>query len=93
MEENNGSQVINDNSSKKFNVVGIVSFVFSLVGILVAGLPCGIIATITGIIGLVTFKADKEKGRWMPVAGLVIGIVEIIVMTLYIIGNVSNLIS
>lgn len=84
--ENKETEVVND-MPKKNNTTGMISFIFSLVGILVAGLPCGIAATVTGIIGLTKFDAEKEKGRWMAITGLVIGIIEIIVMTMYIIGQ------
>ena len=85
-------EVVNNDVKKKNNTCGLVSFIFSLVGILVAGLPCGIIATITGIIGLVTFKKDTEKGRWMAITGLTIGILEIIIMVLYMIVTVAGLV-
>ena len=79
----NKEEVIND-MPKKFSVLAIVSFVFALVGIAFAGLPCGLTATITSIIGIVKYKEDKQKGRWMAITGLVIGILEVIVMSLYI---------
>lgn len=93
MEDNKEPEIVNDNVQKKYNSVGIVSFVFSLVGIIVAGLPCGIVATITGIIGIATFKPDKEKGKWMAITGLVIGIIEIIVMVMYLMGVMEDVIS
>lgn len=83
MKNNNETEVVND-MPKKFNTVSIVSIVFCIVGIFVAGLPCGIVAVITGIIGTATFKADKEKGRWMAITGLIIGVLEVIVMAIYI---------
>ena len=38
--------------SKKNNNNALLSFIFSLIGIIVAGLPCGLVAIITGCIGL-----------------------------------------
>ena len=83
--ENQEMQTPNNtqNVAKKFNVLGMISFIASLVGILVAGLPCGIVATITGIIGLVKFNAQTEKGKWMAITGLVIGVLEIVIMGLF----------
>lgn len=86
MEENNNVQ-------KKMNACALVSFIFSLIGIVIAGLPCGIVATITGIIGLVTFKAETQKGKGFAIAGLVIGILDIIIMIIYIVMNAAKLLS
>lgn len=85
MEEKNDNNV---NVVKKMNVCGLISFIFSLIGIIVAGLPCGIIATITGIVGIATFKKEEQKGRGFAIAGLVIGILDVIIMILYIIISV-----
>lgn len=92
MENNNEAEMTND-MSKKFNKLGIVSFVFCIIGIFVAGLPCGLVAMITGIIGTATFKAEKEKGRWMAITGLVAGIIEVIVMALYIALQIPGVVS
>lgn len=48
IQENGVNQ--NNNGVKKANVYGLISFIFALVGLLIAGLPCGIVALITGII-------------------------------------------
>ena len=90
MEENRGPEVVN-NVPKKNNVCALVSLIVSLVGIVIAGLPCGIIATITGIIGLVTFKKDTEKGKGMAIAGLIIGVLEIVIMILFMIMQVASI--
>ena len=82
---NKNQDVIEDNSTKKFNKLSLVSFIFCIIGIFIAGLPCGVIALITGIIGVVKFNAETEKGRWMAITGLIIGILEIILMGLYMI--------
>ncbi len=75
-----------DKSQKSVNVCGLLSFVFSIVGIFVYGIICGIIATILGIVGLATFKSEKHTSRWMAITGLVIGVVEVVIMGLYIIS-------
>ena len=48
------------------------------------GLPCGIAATILGIVGLATFKPEKHTSRWMAITGLTVGVVEILIMGLYV---------
>lgn len=79
----NQDELIND-TSKKFNKVSIVSFIVSIIGIFIAGIPCGIIAIITGIVGLVIFKSETERGKWMAITGLIIGVIELIFMVMYV---------
>ena len=52
MEENNGTKVTNK--------LAIASLVLSLVGLIVAGLPCGLAAVITGILGVAKFNPDTD---------------------------------
>ena len=68
------------NMPKKNNTPALISFILSLVGILVAGIPCGIAAIITGIIGIVKFNPETEKGKGLAIAGLIIGIVDVIMV-------------
>lgn len=84
---------MSDSIQKKFNKVSVASLVFCIIGIFVAGLPCGLIAMVTGIIGTATIKSEKEKGRWMAITGLVVGVIEIIAMALYIVAQASGLIA
>lgn len=84
-QNNQQSEVVNNGNTiiKKNNVCGLVSFIFSLVGIVFAGLPCGIVALITGIIGVTGFKPEKEKNKWLAITGLALGAVEIVIMLMY----------
>ena len=66
------------NMPKKNNTPALISFILSLVGLLVAGLPCGIAAVITGIIGIVKFNPETEKGKGLAIAGLIVGILDVI---------------
>lgn len=91
MSKNNETEVMG-NEAKKFNKEGIVSLIFSIVGIFVAGLPCGLVAFITGIIGVANFKPDTEKGKWMAITGLVIGVIDIVISAIYIIAVGGGLI-
>ena len=59
MEENNEQIPV----EKRFNNYALASFILSLVGLLVAGIPCGIAAFVTGILGLVKFNPEKEKNN------------------------------
>lgn len=78
------NQQISNSANKNVNACGLISFIFSMIGIFMFGLPCGIIATILGIIGIATFKPETQSNRWMAITGLAVGAVEIVVMGLYI---------
>ncbi len=96
MDENNNpiqeSGVKNEQiGAKKFNTMALISFIFSLVGLIVAGLPCGIVAIITGITGLVKFKPQEEKGKWMAIVGLIVGALDIIAVIANIILTAASL--
>ncbi len=69
---------------KKNNICALLSFIFCIIGIFVAGLPCGIMATILGIIGITGFNKEKENNRWMGITGLCVGIFEIVIMIIYL---------
>ena len=74
----------NQTTDKKMNICCLLSFIFSMVGILMFGLPCGIVATILGIIGITTFKQEKQTAKWMGVTGLCVGAVEFVFMSMYV---------
>lgn len=74
----------NQTVEKKINVCCLLSFIFSMVGILMFGLPCGLAATILGIIGITTFKQEKQTAKWMGVTGLCVGAVEFVFMSMYV---------
>ena len=99
MEENNnpiqetGTQNENQNNNvgKRANVFGLISFVFALIGLLIAGLPCGVVALITGIIGLVKFDKETEKLKGFAIAGIVIGVFDIVAVVLNIVLQIIEL--
>ena len=76
---------------RKQNAMALTSFIISLVGLIVAGIPCGIVAVILGIVGLVKFDATKEKGKGFAIAGLVVGVIDVIAVILNIIIQASAL--
>ena len=89
MVENKEPEIIENGSTKKLNKCGLVSFIFSLVGIIIAGLPCGIVAIITGIIVISTFKSDVQKGKWMGITGLVIGVLDVVIVIAFLVLRVA----
>ena len=76
---------------KKNNSSALTSFIVSLVGLLVAGIPCGVVAIVAGAMGLKTFNPETQKNKWMAIFGLVLGIIDIVVVTLFLPTLVSNL--
>ena len=81
MEENNEQMPI----QKKMNSYALSSFVLALVGILVAGIPCGIAAVITGGLGLAKYNPEKQKNnKWMAIVGIVLGIIDIVLVVTFL---------
>ena len=65
-------------AEKNYNGIAIASFICGLVGLFYYQIPCGIAALITGIIGLIKYNPEKEKGKWMSITGIVLGSLEIL---------------
>lgn len=80
MEENNEQIPAN----KQNNKLALVSFILSLVGLIVAGIPCGITAVITGAIGISKFNPNTEKNKWMSIVGIVLGIIDIVATIIFL---------
>lgn len=71
---------------KKMNHYAIASFVCSIIGLFVCGMPLGLAAIITGINGLREFDEGTQNNRWMAIAGLIIGIIDVIFVSQYMIS-------
>ena len=69
--------------NKSLNICCLLSFIFSMVGIVIFGLLCGITATVLGIVGLTTFKPEEQTAKWLGITGLALGAVEFVFMGLY----------
>lgn len=76
MEENNGQLP----GAKKRNSKAFASFVCSLVGLLIAGIPCGIAAVISGVLGLKTFNPETENNKWMAIFGIILGAIDVVLV-------------
>ncbi|MCR5146905.1 MAG: DUF4190 domain-containing protein [Clostridia bacterium] len=87
MEENNEQMRI----QKKTNPQALASFILALVGIIVAGIPCGIAAVITGILGLTKFNPETQKNKWMAIVGIVLGAIDIILVAIALPTILKNL--
>ncbi len=90
-EETREAQTTQNVGPKKQNNFALVSFILSLVGLIIAGLPCGIVAVVLGIISLVKFDATKEKGKGFGIAGLAIGIFDAVGAIIIILRTVATL--
>ena len=65
--------------SKKINLYGLFSLIFSLVSFFIGqGYLAGIAAIVLGIFGIIKINKEKQKGKWMAKLGLCIGIFNII---------------
>ncbi len=73
--------------SKKNNNNALLSFIFALIGIVFAGLPCGLVAVVTGCIGISKFNSEEEKGKWMAITGIIIGAIDVIAVLINMIIN------
>ncbi len=78
----------NNNNNNTTNVMGIVSFVLSIIGFItsfiVIGVVFGIIGFILSIVALVSSKKNNT-GKGFAIAGLIISIIAIIISVIYII--------
>ena len=63
---------------QRYNVCAIISFVCSLIGLFKYGIIFGIASLVLGIIGVRKCKKDNEKGKWMAIVGIILGVIEII---------------
>ena len=76
---------------KKANPMCLASFILALVGLLIAGIPCGIAAGITGIIGLVKFDAENHKFKWMGIVGIIVGILDVVAVAVALPAIIQNM--
>ena len=89
------AEVVNQNANtqnmqKINNSFALASFICSIVGLLIFGIPCGVAAIVTGILGLVKFDSEKEKNKWMAIVGLVVGIFDFIIVAMYNVMRTSS---
>ena len=72
-----------DDDTGEPNGPAITSFVLALVGLIVAGIPLGILAVIFGIIGLSKSEVTGT-GKGLAIAGIVIGLFDVIAVLIYL---------
>ena len=73
-----------ENVEKKFSGKGIAGFVLSLVGILIAAIPCGVLGLIFSALGFNDTETKKLRGKGLYISGLVVSIVDIVIGIAYL---------
>jgi hypothetical protein len=56
----------------------IIGFIASIIGLIILAIPMGIIAIIFSAIGLKKTSSSGKKGRGLAIAGLIIGIIDVL---------------
>jgi hypothetical protein len=71
---------ISQDSEPQVEGLGLAGFVSGVVGLLVAALPLGLVATIFGAISLSKIKRNptKFKGKGFAIASLTLGIIDLV---------------
>ena len=75
-----------DTKDAKVQGMCLLGILLAVVGLIVAGVPLGILAIIFGISGLVTVAhhKDKYKGKGLGIVAVILGIIDIIGAAIYI---------
>ena len=80
------------NKLNKFNTKSIISFVLSLAGLFLFR-PFGIVGLILGIISKKEISKSEEAGKPFAIAGIVIGIVDIVIFLVLIVLFVASMLA
>lgn len=83
-EENNVINNKNEQLPEGKSGMSIASMVLGLVGLVIAALPCGILAIIFSVLG------RKKGGKGFATAGLVLGIIDAVFGLIAVISAVST---
>lgn len=77
----NGYKKIKSDNDKRMSGMAVAGFIVSLLGLFLFGILMGLIGIIFSAIGLakINKNQDKFKGKGLAVAGLIIGIIDILV--------------
>jgi len=89
IQNNNQQPSVQQTESSQTNKMALAGFITSIVGFIVATIIIAPVATILSAIGLSQINKTGEKGKGLAIAGVIIGIVSII---LVIIGYATGII-
>ena len=73
-------------SARRLSTVALLSFIFGVLSLFVLGIPFGIAAVVLGVLGIVQVEKNRDiyKGQGFAIAGLIIGLIAIIVVAVYL---------
>ena len=77
---------------KKLNPYALASFICSLIGLVIFGLPMGIAAIVTGVNGNTSFDPETQSNKWMAIFGIVLGIIDVICVAFYMMTVYNSMI-
>lgn len=69
-------------SARRLSTVSLLSFIFGVLSLFILGIPFGIAAVVLGIIGIVQVEKSRDiyKGQGFAIAGLIIGLISVVVL-------------
>lgn len=71
-------QKVKDTAPQAWSGKAITGFVLSLVGLIIAALPCGIIGLVFSSIAFTQTANKNLKGKGLAISGLVISLIDIV---------------
>ena len=84
---------IEQNTQNPFSGKAITGVVVSLVGMLFAGIPCGIIGIIFSSLAMSDIKRKNYRGKGFAIAGLVVSIVGLVISVFIAIDTIITYIN
>ena len=74
-------------AQRSFSAKAIAGFVLSLVGIIIAALPCGILGIIFSALALREIPVKQQRDNGLAIEGLIVSIVDLVFWLITIIIN------
>lgn len=73
-------------SARRLSTISLLSFLFAIASLFILGIPFGAAAVVLGIIGIVQVEKNRDiyKGQGFAIAGLIIGLIAVIVVIAYL---------
>lgn len=67
-------------TQQQYDIIVIISIIFSIIGLFCYSFPCGVVALVTGIIGLIRVNKSNKKTvwKWIAIISIILGVIEIL---------------